>query len=53
MADLGILVVAHGIERSVVERFKNCIRDSKPKVSYDIMVMGDEVRKGAFCKPNF
>lgn len=41
MKDIGILVVADGIGADVRQRFKHCLTASRPRASFDVLIMGD------------
>jgi len=43
MKDVGILVIADGIDETIRNRFRDCFKLSHPKVSYDILMMGDVI----------
>jgi len=45
MKEVGILVVADGLGDDIRNRFKSAIRFSKPRVSYDIHIMGGTERR--------
>lgn len=40
--DIGFLVVADGICREVRQRFKMCLTASRPRASFDVLIMGQE-----------
>ena len=48
--DIGVLVVAHGIEQEVRERFETHLKRSNPQHSYELLIMGSVQRKGTFNK---
>lgn len=52
MSDVGIMVVAQNIDRSIMDRFQECIHKSKPSCTYDIHFLSsnDSLQKKHFNK---